>query len=227
MQTAIIKSLGYKLTKSVPATEAEFDKLAGRVGACVDEANKNIIYRAVLADFRPGFLHGIEADESKGIAAVEGLDKLTGIERKTRVTKPAVVNAEGVTTSEAVEVWDETEDEFVNRVWATLAAQGKYPSEDAAREAFAGHAQLALDNSPFDPSKTERKSAGPKKTPATYLEVAKEIVAATGSIEAACAAFTRKTGITPAAVTVEALGASVWADQKAQKAKIANAYANA
>lgn len=217
MQSIEVKSLGYKLNAQVPSTVEEFDTLAKEVGASLREAVRNVLYRSVLAEFRTTFLHGNDS-------GIEGLDKLTGIERSTKVTKPEVRDAEGKVTQEEVTAWAETEDEFATRVFATLVKNGSLQSVEAAQAAFAPHAQACMDSIVFDPSKTERKSAGPKKVPQTYVDVANEIVKATGSIEAAVAAFARKTGITVAA-DVTVLAAAVWADQKAQRAKIAAGYA--
>ena len=217
MQSIEVKSLGYKLNASVPASTDEFDTLAKEIGASLREANRNVLYRSVLAEFRNTFLHGNDA-------GVEGLDKLTGIERETKVVKPEVKDADGKVTQEETTAWAETEDEYATRVFATLVKNGSFSSPEAAQASFAQHAQTCMDSIAFDPSKTERKSAGPKKVPQTYVDVANEIVKATGSIEAAVAAFARKTGITVAA-DVAALAAAVWADQKAQRAKIAAGYA--
>lgn len=231
MQLVDIKSLGFKLTKSVPGTVEEFDQMAKETGAALREANRNVLYRSTLATFRNSFLHGADAEGTEGqpgyVPAITGLDKLTGIERNTKITKPEVKDADGKVTQEQVEAWDETEDDYFSRVMATLVKNGQFKSVEEAQASYLSTAQSVLDLIPFDPSKTERKSAGPKKTPNTYVEVAKEIVAATGSIENAVASFTRKTGKTPEAVTLEALAKAVWEDQKAQKKQIANQYAAA
>lgn len=224
MQPIEIKSLGYKLTKQVPDSVEEFDRLAKESGAALREANRNVLYRSTLAEFRNVFLHGRDA-EGDDVPAINGIDKMTGVERKYKVTKPEVKDADGKITQEEVTAWDETEDEFAQRVFAVVASRDNI-SIEAAQASFASHAQMVLDAVAFDPSKTERKSAGPKKTPATYLEVAKEVVAACGgSVETAIEKFSAKTGITVPEATVEALAAAVWSDQKAQKKKIAAGYA--
>jgi len=61
-------TLGFSLNISVPSDASEFDQLAGRVGACVEEANANIIYRGWNAAFREAF--------------ADALIKSTGIKRR-------------------------------------------------------------------------------------------------------------------------------------------------
>lgn len=233
MQSANVKSLGFKnLSKQVPSSVEEFDQLAKEQGAALREANRNILYRSTLADFRSTLLHG--SDEEKDAQGnvtrpkVIGLDELTGIKRRTKVTKPEARDDAGKVTQEEVVAWDETEDDFSNRLWAELAKRGDYPSPEAAQAAFESHAQQVLDITPFDPSKTERKSAGPKKTPATYVDTAKAIIDATGSLENAVKAFNGKNVIgaeLPLTATLDDLAAAVWKDQAAKKKQIAQGYA--
>jgi hypothetical protein len=227
MQTSQVKCLSFdKLNYDVPASVEEFDKLAGRSGAALDEANKNVLYRAVLNRARYGFLHGLEEDKEAGTPAVEGLEALTGIERKTKITKPEVKDAEGKITQEQVEAWDETEANYEERVYATLVAAGKFPSVDAAIANYRSLMQDVLDALPFDPSKQERQSAGPKKTPKTYIGIAEALIErCSGSVEDAVARFNAKTGQSIAA-TKEALAKGIWDDQVAQKKKIAEGYAS-
>lgn len=220
MQPIEVKSLGFKLNKAVPDSIEEFDKLAKESGAGLREANRNVLYRSTLASFRNTFLHGADAEGEEGsegyIPAIVGLDKKTGIERAVKVTKPAVKNEAGEITTDEVSAWDETEDDYFKRVLATLVKDGKYSDLDTAQASLLAEAQAVLDMIPFDPSKTERKSAGPKKTPANYIKVADYLVTKAGSIEAAVAGFTKNTGTVLTEVTRDALAAAIWADQKKQ-----------
>ena len=61
-------TLGHDLNISVTETAEEFDILAGKVGACVEEAISNVIYRGWNATFRENF--------------VDALEKQTGIARR-------------------------------------------------------------------------------------------------------------------------------------------------
>lgn len=56
MQSKTVKCVGVNYTISVPETAAEFDALAKREGACVEEAINNTIYRGTNADFRDAYL---------------------------------------------------------------------------------------------------------------------------------------------------------------------------
>ena len=228
MQTIQVNSFGYKLNYNVPAAIEEFDALAKRVGAALDEANKNVIYRSVLNRFRDGYLHGIEASEATETeparAAILGLDKQTGIERKFRITKPEVRDGDKI-TQEEVTAWDEKEEAFKDRVFAQLVSDGKFASVEAAEAAYEPHAQAVLDAIDFDPSKTDKASAGPKKTPKTYYGIADALVEMAGSVDAAIAKFESKTGRTLAARDRDGLAKAIWEDQAAQRKNIAAAYA--
>lgn len=230
MQTVTVKCLSFSnLNYAVPATVEEFDRLAQRQGAALDEANKNVLYRAVLNQARYGFLHGV--DEEKDAAGtvtrakIVGLEEATGIERKTKITKPEVKDADGKITQEEVSAWDETESNYEDRVYATLVQREAFPSVDAAIASFAPLMQSVLDALPFDPSKQERASAGPKKTPKTYFGIADALIEMAGSVEAAVAKFSAKTGRTVDA-TRDALAKGIWEDQAAQRKNIAAGYAS-
>jgi hypothetical protein len=208
MQNVTVNSFGYDLNYSVPATPEEFDQLAKQQGACVKEANNNVIYRSTLADFRSSFCERLEKD--------------TGIERKTKVVKPEQRNEAGEITQEEVVAWDETEKNYFNRVIASLVSSGAAPTPEAAAASLAAVAQEIIDSIPFDPSATERTS-GPKKTPKTYVEVAQAIIDQGGAEKAA----TKLSGLLGRAVTpdLDSLARAVWDDQKRQKAQLAAGYA--
>lgn len=228
MQTTKVKSLGYELNYAVPADIEEFDRLAKYVGAALAEANKNVIYRSSLAEFRYAFIHGVEeVKDANGLvtqSAIDGLEKITGIERKTKVTKPEVKDADGKITQEEVLAFDEKEQEYVNRALASKVADGTFPSLEAALAGYSSLAQQIIDTIVFDPSKTER-TTGPKKTPKTYTNIAEELVKLAGSVETAVAKFNSKTGRS-VDTTLEALAKGIWEDQVAQKAAIASGYAS-
>lgn len=227
MQSVIVSTLGYKLNYDVPSSIEEFDRLAKRTNAALDEANKNVIYRSVLATFRDAFLHGLDEVKEGDVVvspAIDGLEKLTGIERKTKVTKPEVKDADGKITQEEVTAWDEKEEEYKSRVYATLCSEGKFPSIEAATANYAPLAQQIIAAIAFDPSKTERVS-GPKKTPKTYFGIADALIEMAGSVEDAVAKFNAKTGRLVDS-TRDALAKGIWEDQAAQKKNIAAGYAS-
>lgn len=215
MQAVKVNSLGYDLDYQVPSSVEEFDQLAKQAGACLREATNNIIYRSTLAVFRDTFC--------------EKVSEATGIARKTKIVKPEVRDAEGKVTQEQTEAWDETEKVYLDRVAAELVSSGAYPTVEAAKASLAGLAQETINGIAFDPSKAERASAGPKKTPKTYVDTAKAIVEACGGdLSVAVQKFNAKNtiGLTlkPDA-SLDDLAAGVWKDQLAQAKARAASYA--
>ncbi len=166
MKSIKVSSLGFELNKSVPESVSEYDQLAKRENGCLEDAINSTLYRGTFAEFRDIFLHGAEADEANGLPAIEGVEKLTGIARKTKEVKAATAE------SQAVTAWDESEAVYFKRV---VAAQFGGDA-DAAIAHFAEMAQQAMDRAAFDPSVKERKSAGPKTIAKTYIEIAKQAV---------------------------------------------------
>lgn len=209
METTKVSTLGFDLNYDVPSSIEEFDQRAKQSGAALREANKNVIYRSVLAEFRDAFCEKVAAQ--------------TGIERRTRVVKPEVKNEQGEITQEEVLAWDEKEKQFFDRVCGELVAQGQYPSAEASAASFQSLAQEVISAIDFDPSASERTS-GPKKTPKTYVGIAEELIKMAGSVEDAVARFNKKTGRAVEA-TADALAKGIWEDQLAQKKSIAAGYA--
>lgn len=192
---------------NVASSAAEYDALAKKEGACVDSANNNTLYRSVLASFRDNFLHGTEGLGKEGDEnykpALPGVEKITGIERKTRDTGKTRGEGEN---KEPVLAYDETEDKYFKRVVAELVANkatvnidgnevGPFDSVEAAAAAFNDLAQRHLSAIPFDPSQTERAPAGPKKIAKQYIAVAEKIVAS-GKADSTAAMLSSKLGIT-------------------------------
>lgn len=229
MQPYTINTLGFKLGFNVPSTVEEFDQLAKRSGAALDEAIKNVIYRSVMNVFRDTFLHGRDEEKDEAgnvkVPAIKGLDEKTGIERKSKVTKPEARNEKGEITQEEVSSWDESEQKYFDRVMATLVQRGDYPSIEAAVLAFQTDAQAVLDTIVFDPEKQPRTAGGPKKTPKSYVEVAEALIELSGgNVEEAVRRFNAKTGRSVAA-NKDDLARGIWDDQKAKRKDIAAGYA--
>jgi hypothetical protein len=230
VNTLLFKNLNY----TVASDADEYDRLAKKVGACVDSANNNTIYRSTLADFRYNFLHGVEAVGVEGDEnfrpGIPGFDKITGIERNTRET--GKFRGEGE-LKEPIVVWDETEVDYFKRALAELVKKqstveidgttfGPFASIEAAAEAFTSLAQRHLDAIPFDPSETEKKPAGPKKIAAIYVAVAKKLVAA-GRAEAAAAELSSKLGIT-VLPTEDSLSRAISEDQRREREQVGAKY---
>lgn len=86
-----VKSCGVNYTIEVPTTAEEFDSLAGRVGACVEEANSNVIYRGTNADFRGEYLAALMAKYTYERPKTQDGDK----KNEDGTPKLKFVNAEG------------------------------------------------------------------------------------------------------------------------------------
>lgn len=170
MKTKQYNPLGMSPTFQIPESVDEFDTLAKRAGACLDEAVANIMYRGPFADWRDMFLHGFEANGSK----FDGIDKQTGIERKTKVVELTSKNEDG--SPKTREAYDESEAVYWNRVKTSLVQAGRFPSEEAVIANFQPWAQQVADAITFDPSQAERKERGPKKVPKQYIELAQRYI---------------------------------------------------
>lgn len=174
MKTQTYNSLGLEVPFQVPESVTEFDTNAKREGACLAEAINNIIYRGSLAEFRDVFLHGRKEDKEKGIAAVQGVDDLTGIERNT---KPVMKNGKPVVKdNEPVVEYSESEADYFKRVCGTLVENGSAKDVDAAKMSFLSHATSIASGIEFDASATERKATGPKKLAQKYKDFAKRLL---------------------------------------------------
>lgn len=145
-----IKSLGFDLSFQVPANVSEFDALAKRDGSCLSEAISNVMYRSVLAEFRSTFCEKLEA--------------LTENPRKTRISGKTK-------TGEDIEVYDETEADYLKRVAAEKGVE---------TISFSALALEVAASIVFDPSATERKASGPKKIAKSYMEIVDSIVEQAG-----------------------------------------------
>jgi hypothetical protein len=164
METKEFNSLFVKVPIQVPSTVTEFDDNAKRAGACLGEAINNVVYRSVLNDFRDLLIHGREASkpgETPVVEAVDGLETYTGISRKTE--KKTVGKKE-------VEVYSETESEYIKRVCAAKAWDLDNPTE---LQQFATEIAKHL---VFDASATVAAPKGPKKLPEDYLQAAQRIL---------------------------------------------------
>jgi hypothetical protein len=92
----IYNSLGVQVKLQVPASVEEFDTNAKRVGATLDYAIDNAVYRGSLADFREEFVNLVEVE--------------TGIPRETKTV------GEG---DKAKEVYSQSEAQYIAHVLAT------------------------------------------------------------------------------------------------------------
>jgi len=170
MKKQQFKTLGLPVSLEVPSTVEEFDQNAKIAGACLAEATNNVIYRGSLAELRDLIIHGreeVKVDGGVTVSAFAGLETVTDVSRKTKKIKQGKDNKE-------VEVYDETEGEYVDR----LVAEKKVKLE-SFQSLFDAAAALVT----FDASARERKPVGPKKLADKYRTLATEFL--TGAINPA------------------------------------------
>jgi hypothetical protein len=132
-------SLGFKLRFNGPATVEEYDQAAGRVGACLEDACDNTIYRGTLPEWQSAYAERLE--EVSGIK--RGVDQEATERARSRSKKP-----------EDVKDVPEKVRAFNARVQTQMS--------DADRAALNGLAQEVADGISVDPSPAKRV-AGPDK----------------------------------------------------------------
>lgn len=193
MQQKQVRSLGLVLNVNVPASYEEFDALAKRPLAALEEATANVLYRSWMADFREKFCEALEVE--------------TGIARAFESKELKSKNEDG--SPKTTEVWSENEGEYVNRVLATKKV------EIATFQALADKIAAEIT---FDPAQPERKATTPKLAK-TYRETAQKILAA--GADAAQRAATKLSGLLgrPVQPTEESLAIAIKEDQ-ARQAKL-------
>lgn len=186
------KTLGLTYSFGVPQTAAEYDQLAKREGACVESAVANQMYRGVFAKVRALF--------------TEALEEQSKIERRTKETgKNRTIKGENGApdTVEAIVVWDETEQDYLNRVLAATSSK---------LEDYQGLLDSITSKLTFDPSEAEAAPSAPRKTAKKWLDAAQEIINA-GAADKVAAALTAKLGM-PVEASLESLGRAIAEDQR-------------
>lgn len=184
MKTEKYKSLGLTIALQVPTSVEEFDKSAGKTGACLESANGNAVYRGSLAVFRDAFLHGIsEADlnaegaaktYAAGTKPIKGIEAITGIDRKTVVLKDKDGKPRTDKSGAPLEAYDseDSEAKYFGRVCDELVKQGKFADRETAAASFQPVADAVAAAILFDASETTRV-LGPKKLAAVWKATAK------------------------------------------------------
>jgi hypothetical protein len=162
MKDTTVKCVGVSYNLSVPETSEEYDQIAGKIGACVESANKNVIYRQSNAQFRAFYCDAVEED--------------TGIERQTKVVATKThTDEDGNETTEDVLGYAETEKKYLDRVYAEL----ELDDEAAVMARFGGLVEQAQGEVVFDPSERE-PAAKTKKPRKAFLRVGEAIEAKGG-----------------------------------------------
>lgn len=199
MVTKSYNSLGYDLNLSVPGSVEEYDQLAKRVGACLDDAIKNVVYRGVFATFRTKFAELIENN--------------TGIARKTE----PVLDKSGKPKTEEDGTpmlrFVETEKVYFDRVCAVLVSESKFASTEAAAASFASDAQTIMSAIVFDPSETEREPSQPKKVAKAYITIATKMEEK-GILAAKAQELATKLGNWKVDATVDSVAKAIAEDQR-------------
>lgn len=213
MKSQLVKTLGYQISVSVPDSVQEFDRLAKAEGVCLEQANRNVIYRSVLAEFRSLFTEALES-----LTKISRKTKDTG---KTRKVKTEAADGSVTETEEAIVVWAETESEYEDRVVQTIASQESLTAE-AVKSRFQALADKIAATLPFDPSESEKTPAGPKKVSAAVLAVAQKIIDA-GRADAVAANLATKLGI-PVDSSLESLARAVAEDQRRKRLEMEKDY---
>lgn len=195
MTNRTVKTLGFEFVLAVPSTSAEYNTLAkAKEGEdlCCQEAVNNVIYRSTLTGVRDDFC--------------EALEEATGVARHTKKVELKSKNDDG--TPKYSEVWNETEELFVNRA---LAESGK------TRADFAELLASVVEKNPFNPAVAERKPAGPKKARKDLLQVT-EAVVAQGKGDLLAQKLSEKLG-KPVAGDANSLALALQEDQRNEEAK--------
>ncbi len=173
MNKVLKKSLGFTVPVLYYSSFEEADKVAGKAGAMLEEANNNLYYRGVAEECR-----------THVAAAVE---ELTGVAREYRPVMKTTKDDKGVETKTEAKDSDGniitepvlSDDDYVK---AALAKSGKTVEqlnpavtkyiEDLKDEKTGQPAPIAVDI-----SRTERKAPQPKKLPTKFLESATKAIA--------------------------------------------------
>ncbi len=131
-------SMGYKLTFEGPDTVEAYDQAAGRVGACLEDAVDNTIYRGTLPEFQDAF--GAELEKRFGARQVNT--------DATEAAKKRSKNPDKV--KDIMETWSR----YHARVTAGMSDEDKKALADVAQQVAAG---IKVDPSP------SKRTAGPGK----------------------------------------------------------------
>lgn len=198
-----IKVLNVPVNYAIAESIEEFDKLAGKEGAALAQANKQELYHGSFADIR---------------SKVAELLKKEGHEREAVSTEDrTTVDEEGNETTESVVTKWETEAKFFDRI---CAEQGVEPSH------FEALIQKAADSVPFDPSVKER-SAKAKKVGKTHLEAA-QTIADQGALETVAEKLAEKLDIeidvSNPDTAIENLARAIGLNEAAIKRELAASY---
>lgn len=127
-------SLGFPLTFNGPDSVEDYDRAAGKVGSCLEDAVENTIYRSTLPEFQDAFAKKVEA--------------LTGQSRQVNTEATAAAKARSKNPEKVKDIY-ETVRVFVNRATAGMS--------DEDKKALGQTAQEVADGISVDPSPSKRQ----------------------------------------------------------------------
>ena len=157
MRSKTYTFLGLKFPVDIPATNEEYDQLAGRVNAAAEDGADNVVYRSVANDVRPLLCAGIE--------------KLTDIRRLRKFEKDEKTGE----LTELVDDFAEKESVYIDRV----VAQTGQPIESF--QVVADEVSVKVNSDAelkFDPKRRERQAPTPKTPPKRVYAQVDALVAA-------------------------------------------------
>lgn len=168
----------YGLTGQYPVPESvdEYDKNGKVVGACLKNAIRYTVYHVSLTDVRDAFINGLDEvkDGPNPHPKMVGIEEGLGIDMKMKKVKKG-------NSDEEIEVPDEKDEQFVNRVRAELIKTGKAKDETAANALMQPYLDSAIKYCPFDASVNERKPGAGLKLAKMYVEQATAVLNGTAS----------------------------------------------
>ena len=132
-------SLGYKLSFKGPNSVEDYDQKAGRVGACLEDACDNTIYRGTLPEWQDAFAAAVE----EKLKVKRGIDQAATDRAKSRAKDPSKIQD----VAEKVKA-------FVQRVTAGMS--------EVEKGELTALAQQIANNITVDPSPSKR-ARGPGK----------------------------------------------------------------
>jgi hypothetical protein len=161
--------MGLDFDIEVPTTVEEFDSLAKKPGAALNEAILNVIYRGTLKEVRDRFITALEKAVGMNFPTVQRKNKDGST---TEIYDPEVSDGDFIETIRAKKSW------MTPEAWKA----GGIP---ILLEALKGDPKAVLDDGKpdeaarkpvvFDPTASERGVTQPKKLPAAYLDAATRV----------------------------------------------------
>jgi len=123
-------SLGFPLEFNGPDSVEDYDRAAGKVGSCLEDAVENTIYRSTLPEFQDAFSKKVE--------------EMTGQKRQVNTEATANTKARSKTPDKVKDIF-ETIRVFVNRATAGMSDADKTALGQIAQEVASG---ITVDPSP-------------------------------------------------------------------------------